>query len=188
LCAQLCQPCHGRDGLRASIVLWRTLWRVFLDFYTIGRFSDIVKLKRQDVVYQSSQSPHLKIIFKRGKNDQYSEGSERVVAANPISQTCPVQLNLNHFQFLGLGYTGYLVPACTPKNEPNSVKAVPYSEVLGDNGNIRFKLEAGQTPTRSRYTSNLPDTAISIRFRNLLRCKQLAPASQPSDNCSSHIR
>lgn len=100
LCAQLYQPCHGRDGQCASVVLWRTVWRVCLEFHTLGRFSDIVKLKSQEVVYQSSPSPHLKIIFKRGKNDLYSEGSERVVVANPISQTCPVQLTLNHFQFL----------------------------------------------------------------------------------------
>jgi hypothetical protein len=89
-------------------------------------------LKRQDVVYESSPSPHLKIIFKGGKNDQYSEGSERIVAANPNSQSCPVQLTINHFQFLGPSYTGYLVPSCTPKNKPNPDKAVPYSGALSD--------------------------------------------------------
>ena len=132
MCAQLYQPRHGRDGLRASVVLWRTVWRICLEYHTLGRFSDIVKLKRQDVVYHSSPSPHLKIIFKGGKNDQYSEGSERVVAAYPDSQTCPVQLTLNYFQFLGPVYTGYLVPSCTSKNEPNPTKSVPYSGALSD--------------------------------------------------------
>ena len=121
LCAQLYEPRHGRDGLRASVVLWRTLWRICMEYYTLGRFSDIVKLKRQDVVYQSSRSPHLKIVFKGGKNDQYSEGGERIV-----------QLTLNYFQYLGPLYTGYLVPACTPKNEPNPIKAVPYAAALSD--------------------------------------------------------
>jgi hypothetical protein len=39
----------------------------------MGRFIYIVKLKRQDVIYESSPSSHLKIIFKRDKNDQMKE-------------------------------------------------------------------------------------------------------------------
>jgi hypothetical protein len=105
---------------------------ICLEYHTLGRFSDIVKFKRQDVVYESSPSPHLKIIFEGGKNDLYSEGSERIVAANPNSQSCPVQLMINYFQFLGPSYTGYLVPSCTPKKKPNPDKAVPYSEALSD--------------------------------------------------------
>ena len=106
MCAQLYQPIHGRDGLLASVVLWRTIWRICLEYHALGRFSDIVKLKRQDVIYESSPSPHLKIFFKGGKNDQYSEGSERVVAAHPDSQSCPVKLTINYFQFLGPSYVG----------------------------------------------------------------------------------
>lgn len=97
MCAQLYQTKHGRDGLLASVVLWRTIWRICLEYHTLGRFSDIVKLKRPDVIYKSSPSPHLKIIFKGGKNDQYSECSERIVATNPNSQFCPVKLAINYF-------------------------------------------------------------------------------------------
>ena len=132
LYSHLYQPIHGRDGLRASVVLWRTIWRVSMEYHTLGRFSDIVKLKRQDVVFESIPSLHLKIVFKGGKNDQYSEGSERVVAANPNGKNCPVQLTLNYFQFLGPVYLGYLVPSCTPKNQPNPDKPVPYSGALSD--------------------------------------------------------
>jgi hypothetical protein len=71
----LYQSKHGRDGMRASVVLWRTVWRIALEYHTLGRFSDIVKLKRSDVVYETVPTPHLNILFKGGKNDQYSEGS-----------------------------------------------------------------------------------------------------------------
>ena len=128
----LYRPEHGRDGLRASVVLWRTIWRITLEYHTLGRFSDIAKLKRKDVVYKSSPSPHLKILFKGGKNDQYSEGSERIVASNSDDKICPVKLTINYFQFLGPTYTGFLVPSCTPKNTPNPNKAVPYSGALSD--------------------------------------------------------
>jgi hypothetical protein len=40
-------PSHGRDGQKASTVLWRTVWRVVMEFHTLGRYSDIVKLKRE---------------------------------------------------------------------------------------------------------------------------------------------
>ena len=45
MCAQLYQPIHGRYGLLTSVVLWRTIWRVCLEYHALGRFSDIVKLK-----------------------------------------------------------------------------------------------------------------------------------------------
>ena len=130
--AHLYQPKHGRDGLKASVVLWRTVWRISLEYHTLGRFSDIVKLRRGDVVYESSPSPNLKILFQGGKNDQYSEGSERIVASNPDERRCPVKLTLNYFQFLGSAYSGYLVPSCTPKNAPDPKKSVPYSGALSD--------------------------------------------------------
>ena len=130
--SHLYQSKHGRDGLRASFVLWRTVWRISLEYHTLGRFSDIAKLRKQDVVYESTPSPHLKILFKGGKNDQYSEGSERIVASNPDEKRCPVKLTLNYFQFLGPVYSGYLVPLCTAKNTPNPDKPVPYSGALSD--------------------------------------------------------
>ena len=101
----LYRPEHGRDGLRAFDVLWRTIWRISLEYHTLGWFSDIAKLQKKDVDYKSNPSPHLKILFKGGKNDQYSEGSERIVASNPDHKICPVKLTINYFQFLGLTFT-----------------------------------------------------------------------------------
>nr|CAH0102642.1 unnamed protein product [Daphnia galeata] len=77
-------------------------------------------------------SPHLRILFKGGKNDLYTEGAERVVASNPTVKRCPVQLTLNYFKYLGTSYIGYLVPSCLEKNAPNPDKSVPYSGSLAD--------------------------------------------------------
>jgi hypothetical protein len=130
--AHLYQPQHGRDGQRASVVLWRTVWRIAMEFHTLERFSDIIKLNRNDVIYRADPSPHLRILFKGGKNDQYSEGGERVVASNPDQDRCPVKLTLDYVKFLGPSYSGYLVPSCTSKNSPNPEKPVPYSGALSD--------------------------------------------------------
>lgn len=62
----------------------------------------------------------------------YSEGSKRIVAANPKTGNGPVNLTLNYFQFLGPLYSGYLVPSCTSKNTPNPDKPVLYSGALSD--------------------------------------------------------
>ncbi|KAI9553645.1 hypothetical protein GHT06_021570 [Daphnia sinensis] len=67
MCAQLYQTKQGKDGLLASVVLWRTIWRICLEYHTLSRFSDIVKLEGPDVIYESSPSPHLKIFFKAAK-------------------------------------------------------------------------------------------------------------------------
>ena len=129
----LYQPCHGRDGLKASLVTWRTIWRVVMEFHTLGRFSDIINLKRGQVKFVQKPSLHLNITFKGGKNDLYSEGSERIVAADePRPSYCPVVLTQNYFIFLGAGYSGYLVPASTPSFKPNPDKQVPYNGALED--------------------------------------------------------
>lgn len=111
----LYRPENGRDGLRASVVLWRVIWRIAMEYHTLGRFSDIVKLQKKDVIYKPNPSPHLRVMFKGGKNDQYSEGSERIIASNSNEKLCPIKLTLDYFQFLGLTYSGYLVLLCTSK-------------------------------------------------------------------------
>ncbi len=133
----LYQGCHGRDGLRASLVTWRTVWRVVMEFHTLGRFSDIVTLKRDQVKFVQQPSLHLDIKFKGGKNDLYSEGSQRIVAADEHSpRYCPVKLTQDYFVFLGAGYNGYLVPASNPKFKPNPEKQVPYNGALEDLRNL----------------------------------------------------
>jgi hypothetical protein len=129
----LYQPAHGRDGLKASLVTWRTVWRIVIEYHTLGRFSDVATLQRSQVKFIETPALHLKILFKDGKNDLYNEGSERVVAADTRDPTyCPVQLTKNYFQFLGSSYTGYLVPASTPKFLPDPLKSVPYNGALED--------------------------------------------------------
>jgi hypothetical protein len=129
----LYRPEHGRDGLKASLVTWRTVWRLVIEYHTLGRFSDVASLKRDQLKFMEDPSSHLKITFNGGKNDLYSEGSVRIVAAyDQETKYCPVQLTQNYFVFLGSGYNGYLVPSSTPNFLPNSNKPVPYSGALDD--------------------------------------------------------
>jgi len=65
----LYQPAHGRDGLKASLVTWRTVWRIVIEYHTLGRFSDVATLQRSQVKFIETPALHLKILFKDGKND-----------------------------------------------------------------------------------------------------------------------
>ena len=104
-------PDHGQDGLRAPLVLWHTVWRANMEFYTLGHFDDIVRLRVASVLICHQPRPHLKIHFSGDKNDIFSEGSERVVCAHsPTDRYCPVHLTELYLRRLGLTYSGYLVP------------------------------------------------------------------------------
>ena len=72
-------------------------------------------------------------MFKDGKNDFYSEGAERIVAARlGRGAYCPVEFTKNYFCFLGSGYNGYLVPSCLPNARPNPLKNLLYPAALED--------------------------------------------------------
>ena len=108
---QLHLPEHGLEGLRAPLPLWRTVWRVVMEFYTLGRFSDIARLTTSSLSFRSLPSDHLVVKFVGGKNDIFSEGSERVVCAHaPSSRYCPVRLTRYYLRRLGESYQGFLIP------------------------------------------------------------------------------
>ena len=117
---------HGSNAIKAPLVIWRTVWRVVMEYHTLGRWSDIGKLKRQNLSFVHSPSLHLKVSFSEGKTQKFNETDERIVAADLINPTnCPVQLTQKYLRFLGSSYTGYMVPACDPKGKPDQNKFVP---------------------------------------------------------------
>ena len=124
---------HGPNAIAAPLVTWRTVWRVVMEYNTLGRWSDIGNLKRSQIQFEYQPSLHLKVVFSGGKNQQFNEKEERIVAADQTEpKYCPVKLTQNYLAFLGSSHAGYLVPACDPKGKPNANKAVPYSGCLED--------------------------------------------------------
>lgn len=89
LYSQLYQSKHGRDVFRASVVIWRTVWRISLEYHTLGRFSDIVKLKKKDVVHHSDPSPNLRILFKGGKTINTQKGGRELWLLIPMRNAVP---------------------------------------------------------------------------------------------------
>ena len=124
---------HGTNGNKATLVIWRTVWRVVMEYHTLGRWSDIGKLQRHQLKFIQEPSPHLIVNFTGGKTQKFNDSDERIVAAdftNP--RFCPIKLTQNYLMFLGSRHTGYLVPACDPKGNPDQNKFVPYTNCLDD--------------------------------------------------------
>lgn len=63
-------PANGRNGLLADVVLWRTVWRIVMEFYCLGRFSDVSGLRRSDIRFEQQPQFHLVVHFEGGKNDK----------------------------------------------------------------------------------------------------------------------
>ena len=124
---------HGTNANKAPLVLWRTVWRVVMEYHTLGRWSDIGKLKRHQLEFVQNLSLHLKVTFTEGKTQKANDEDERIVAADFDSPNfCPVQMTRNYLMFLGSSHNGYLVPACDPRGNPDQNKFVPYTGCLDD--------------------------------------------------------
>lgn len=129
----LYQVAHGHNAVKASPVLWRTVWRLVMEYHTLGRWDDVVKLRRSDLQFEEEPSKHLQVTFRNGKTDMYNEGGKRIVAAD-INEPlyCPVQLTRHYLRFLGSAHFGFLIPACNPQGKPNQEKPASYSSCLED--------------------------------------------------------
>ena len=140
---------HGRDGQLAPLPLWRTVFRVCLEFYTLGCFSDIAGLTTDSLRFVSDPTPHLIVHFCGGKNDLYSEGSERLIASNPEEPFyCPIRLARLYLYRLGPSYSGFLIPRCLggySPTVPDPRRRLSYTTALEDLRQLLCQL--GYDPT-----------------------------------------
>ncbi len=109
----LFQECHGDRASLAPLSIWRTVWRVLMEYHTLARFSDVAPLKTSDLHFFKMPKLHLKVTFRGGKTDIFKEGSERILSSNPVNpKYCPVQITQLYLEFLGRDYSGTLLPRC----------------------------------------------------------------------------
>jgi hypothetical protein len=134
----LFQEQHGTNGTRATLSTWRTVWRVLMEYHTLARFSDVALLKTSDLHFFVSPKLHLKVTFRGGKTDIFKEGSERVISSNPENpKYCPVRITQLYLDFLGLDYSGTLLPRCLggakrEKQRPDPVRTLSHTTALED--------------------------------------------------------
>jgi integrase len=100
-----------------NLIVWRTVWRMNMLYYTMCRFSEINCLKINDVQIHQEPSLHISIQICKSKTDQNGQGDIKYLY--PVTNNkylCPVRLTQKYLDrlslHLGAGhrYQGYLQP------------------------------------------------------------------------------
>ena len=101
----------------ASLEVWRTAWRMNMQYFSACRFSEINCLTTADIKIQTRPTPVLILQIRQSKTDQLKEGLTKYLHGNPeTANLCPVrltQLYLTRLRChlpLGEAYQGFLQP------------------------------------------------------------------------------
>ena len=109
------------------LVFLRTVWRIFIEFFGLLRFSEVANLRFEDISWTSIG---FDISIKRSKTDQHARGTFVSISRNSDPLLCPVSLTLLCFKRLNIQH-GFLLPSFKGK-QPNFDKPLLYSSALQD--------------------------------------------------------
>ena len=111
----------------ASFVLLRTVWRIFIEFYGLLRFSEVSNLQYSDILWTDLG---FDIFISKSKTDQTRKGNWVSVAAQPGSSSCPVAFTRRYLSLLPYD-SGYIMPSL--KNSiPDPSSPLLYNTALRD--------------------------------------------------------
>ena len=111
----------------ASFVLLRTVWRVFIEFYGLLRFSEVSNLQFTDLTWTDLG---LDIFISRSKTDQHRKGDWVSIAAQPGSSGCPVAFTRRYLSALPYD-SGFIMPSLK-KSSPDPHTPLKYNTALRD--------------------------------------------------------
>ena len=110
-----------------SFIILRTVWRIFLEFYGLLRFSEVSQLTFQDI---SWTDVGFDIFIAKSKTDQTRKGNWVAVASQPSSLHCPVAFTHRYLSLLPYD-TGFVMPSL--KNSvPDPLSPLKYNTALRD--------------------------------------------------------
>ena len=110
-----------------SFIIFRTVWRVFMEFYGLLRFSEVSHLTFSDISYTDLG---MDIFISKSKTDQTRKGDWVAIASQPNSQFCPVALTRKYFTLLPYD-SGYIMPSMK-NSSPDSATPLKYNTALRD--------------------------------------------------------
>lgn len=99
------------DGTTKNLLHWRTIWRVFMEFFGFLRWAEVKELRTADLTFTES---HLRINVRRSKTDQVGRGAQ-VLVQREVDKSqhmyCPVHITEEYVKRLQYnGREGYLQP------------------------------------------------------------------------------
>lgn len=140
-------------GVDGPLSMWRTAWRLNIQYYSACRFSEINCLTTADVKIQQTPTLCVVLHIRQSKTDQLQAGMLKYVHALPEApELCPVRLTQQYLsklsRHLGSGevYQGYVQPRVhfDPKTEcqrPLPAQKISYSSCLDDTRQLLANLK-----------------------------------------------
>ena len=139
-------------GDQADLVLWRTVWRLNIEYYTLCRFSEVNPLNTADLTYSTTPQPTFAILIRRSKTDQKGLGTTKhLYSVNGNKLLCPVSLTKRYLERLsgstpGQKYVGNLQPKMRRCNKLKTQVPLPntrigYSSCLDESKALMVKLK-----------------------------------------------
>ena len=91
----------------ASFILFRTVWRIFMEFYGLLRFSEVKNLTIADIHWTDLG---FDIFIAKSKTDQSCKGDWVAIASQPDFPECPVSFTRKYFSLLPYS-EGFVMPS-----------------------------------------------------------------------------
>ena len=110
-----------------SFVIFRTVWRITIEFYGLLRFSEVSNLTISDIIWNDLG---FDIFIAKSKTDQTRKGAWVSIASQPNSIWCPVNLTHRYLSLLNSN-SGFLMPPMK-SNRPDTTKSLNYNTALRD--------------------------------------------------------
>ena len=110
-----------------SFVIFRTVWRITIEFYGLLRFSEVSNLTISDIIWNDLG---FDIFIAKSKTDQTRKGAWVSIASQPNSIWCPVNLTHRYLSLLNSN-SGFLKPPMK-SNRPDTPKSLNYNTALRD--------------------------------------------------------
>ena len=166
-CLDLLGPERFRKQVSTDkFALWRIVFLIVLQFSAVARFDCVSRLKVSDFTFYRT---HVVVFIGKSKKDQQRNGSEVVIAVNPVIAYCPVRFFRIYFQKLAL--FGQFNPFVLPKLGRGSGHFVtghwPYDSARSSFKNILYRLglkteDYGLHLLRSGASSDLADAGVNM--------------------------
>ena len=111
----------------AIFFLFRTVWRVFIEFYGLLRFNEVKNLTLSDIHWTDLG---FDIFIAKSKTDQSRKGDWVAIASQPGSPACPVSFTRKYLSMLPYD-AGFVMP-CVKSSVITSDQSLKYHTALRD--------------------------------------------------------
>ena len=135
---------------KCDLVVWRTVWRLNIEYYTLCRFSEVNQLTTEDLTFSADPNSMITLRIKKSKTDQTGLGDYRqLYRVTDAPNLCPVRLTREYLQRLCEHESGKYIGSMQPKVRhcvklgkqiPIAKSVIAYSSCLEESKQLLSKL------------------------------------------------